>query len=143
VNHNREFMTKEGFNTNLAEGIFSRIRAAVHGAWHRMSLQNLVEYGWELAWRQQMVGSNNELQLNDLMQRILTSGRANRFVDYWQKRPEDKRPPREEIGMLREVSKDDVPAKRGRPSKDRVRPKPTESSGDPFSFLDGTSSGTA
>ena len=59
VNHNKEFQTRDGVNTNLAENIFSRIRAAVHGAWHRMSVQNLVEYGWEVAWRQEMVGSDN------------------------------------------------------------------------------------
>ena len=106
MNHNKEFQTVDGFNTNLAEGIFSRIRAAVHGAWHRMSIQNLVEYGWELAWRQEMVGRSNLEQFEDLLARILTSGRPNRFVDYWQKRPLDKRPPKTEIGVLREIDPD-------------------------------------
>lgn len=124
VNHNKEFQTRDGVNTNLAENIFSRIRAAVHGAWHRMSVQNLVEYGWEVAWRQEMVGKDNLQQFNDLLARILKSGRANKFVDYWNKRSEDERVPKEEIGVLREVDLGAVPKKRGRPKKGTVRPKP-------------------
>jgi len=123
VNHEKEFQNEDGFNTNLAENIFSRIRAAVHGAWHRMSVQNLVEYGWEVAWRQEMVGRNNLEQFDDLLARILKSGRPSRFIDYWNKRPADLRPPKEETGVLREVPMGDVPKKRGRPSKSSVRPK--------------------
>lgn len=124
VNHNKEFQTRDGVNTNLAENIFSRIRAAVHGAWHRMSVQNLVEYGWEVAWRQEMVGKDNLQQFNDLLARILKSGPANKFVDYWNKRSEDERVPKEEIGVLREVDLGVVPKKRDRPKKGTVRPKP-------------------
>jgi len=123
VDHSSEFMTVDGVNTNLAEGIFSRIRAAVHGAWHRMSIQNLVEYGWELAWRQEMVGRNNLEQLEDLLRRLMTSGRANRFVDYWNKRPDGHRTPKGEIGMIKEIDKAQVLKKRGRPAKGTVRPK--------------------
>jgi transposase-like protein len=151
VNHSREFVTKEGFNTNLAEGIFSRIRAAVQGAWHRMSVQNLVEYGWELAWRQEMVGHDNKHQLDDLLRRILTSGRANRFIDYWEKRPVGSRPLKEEVGVLHEVDKENIKKKRGRPSSGTVRPKVAQpgataseakqSAG--FSPSDGTSSSRA
>lgn len=130
VNHNQEFQTQDGVNTNLAENIFSRIRAAVHGAWHRMSVQNLLEYGWEVAWRQEMVGKNNLFQLEDLLRRLMTSGRPTRFVDYWNKRPEDRRPPKEEIGELKEVAKTDVPKKRGRPTKGSARPqKPVPAGG--------------
>ena len=130
VNHNKEFQTDRGANTNLAENIFSRIRAAVHGAWHRMSVQNLIEYGWEVAWRQEMVGKNNLFQFEDLLRRLMTSGRPTRFVDYWNKRPEALRPPKEEIGELKEVAKADVPKKRGRPTKGSARPqKPGSASG--------------
>lgn len=130
VNHNQEFQTQDGVNTNLAENIFSRIRAAVHGAWHRMSVQNLIEYGWEVAWRQEMVGKNNLFQFEDLLRRLMTSGRPTRFVDYWNKRPEDRRPPKEEIGELKEVAKADIPKKRGRPTKGSARPqKPAPAGG--------------
>lgn len=124
VNHNECFMDKQGLHTNLAEGVFSRIRAAVHGAWHRMSIQHLVEYGWELCWRLEMVGLDNQSQLDDLLKRLLRSGRPTRFVDYWKKRADAPKTPAGEIGIVREVPKEDVPKKRGRPSKGEVRLKP-------------------
>ena len=49
VNHQIEFMTPDGVHTNFAESFFSRMRAATWGAWHRTSVQNLEEYGWEMA----------------------------------------------------------------------------------------------
>ena len=116
VNHSQEFQTEDGINTNLVELVFSRIRAATRGAWHRMSIQHLEEYGWEFAWRQTMVGRSNLEQLEDLMRRVLTSGRPTRFVDYWQKRPETEPPRLEEVGALVEVSKQEVKKRRGRPS---------------------------
>ncbi len=121
VNHQHEFMTKDGFNTNFAEGVFSRLRAAVAGAWHRTSIQNLEEYGWEVAWRQSMVGRPNGEQLEDLVRRVLNSGRAERFADYWAKRPLERRPEREELGEVVEVDKNDVSKKRGRPTGGMVR----------------------
>lgn len=131
VNHQQEFMTEDGFNTNFAEGIFSRLRAAVAGAWHRTSIQNLEEYGWEIAWRQTMVGRPNGEQLDDLVRRVLTSGRPTRFVDYWGKRPKEHRPKREELGMLVEVDKNDLSKRRGRPAAGIVkmhRPKQSKRS---------------
>lgn len=59
VNHSHEFMNKDGLHTNQAEGFFSRIRAAEGGAWHKLTLEYLEEYGWEFAWRQTMVGKSN------------------------------------------------------------------------------------
>lgn len=122
VNHGECFMDKNGLHTNLAEGVFSRIRAAVHGAWHRMSFQHLVEYGWELCWRLEMLGLDNQSQLRDLLGRLLRSGRPTKFVDYWKKRPDAPKTPPEEIGVVREVPKDTVPKRRGRPPKGVVRP---------------------
>lgn len=123
VNHKTEFMTDDGFHTNQAEGVFSRLRAAIAGAWHRTSIQNLVEYGWEVCWRQTMVGRDNRAQLEDLLVRVLTSGRANRFGDYWGKRPKDQRPEREEVGEVVEVDKRNVAKARGRPKAGVVRMK--------------------
>ncbi len=124
VNHAEEFMTSDGHHTNLAEGLFSRIRASVHGAWHRMSLQNLVEYGWELCWRGEMVGMNNVYQLDDLLKRLLRSGRPTKFVDYWRKRADSEKVDPEQIGVVREIDKGLVPKKRGRPAKGVTRLKP-------------------
>lgn len=127
VNHQQEFMTKEGFNTNFAEGIFARMRAAVAGAWHRTSIQNLEEYGWEIAWRQTMVGRPNGEQLEDLLRRVLNHGRAKRFVDYWGKREKPPEAKREELGEVVEVEKKNVTKKRGRPKAGMARmKKPTE-----------------
>lgn len=91
-------------------------------------MQNLVEYGWELAWRPQMVTKKNLEQMHDLPKRILCSGRPEHFIDYWRKRPESKQVDREAIGVLREVPKSDFRKKRGRPSMGTVRPKAPSSS---------------
>lgn len=143
VNHQVEFMNKDGFNTNFAEGIFARLRAAVAGAWHRTSIQNLEEYGWEVAWRQTMVGRPNNEQLEDLLRRVLTSGRAKRFVDYWSKRPLATRPKREELGMLVEVDKNDVSKKRGRPTAGIVKMHKPKQSEAPQSPQDAPTPATA
>lgn len=125
VNHSTEFMSEEGFNTNYAEGFFARMRAAQGGAWHKLTLQHLEEYGWEFAWRQTMAGLSNLAQLEDLLRRVLNSGRAKRFGDYWGKRPGPKvRTPRAEQGTAMEVDKGGVRKKRGRPRLGTVRPKP-------------------
>jgi len=123
VNHSERFMDEKGVHTNLAEGVFSRIRAAVHGAWHRMSIQHLVEYGWELCWRLEMVGTDNQSQLDDLLRRLLRHGRPTKFADYWKKRPDAPACNPDEIGVVREVPKGSVPKKRGRPAKGVVRLK--------------------
>jgi len=132
VNHNEEFMTKEGFHTNFAEGFFARVRACVAGAWHRTSVQHLEEYAWEVAWRQQMVGRSNLQQLEDLVRRLLNSGRATRFADYWNKRKTDKAANREELGPVFEVDKNDVTKKRGRPNSGMVRIKDIEKPKRPY-----------
>lgn len=122
VNHSAEFMSPEGFHTNLAEGFFSRMRHAQGGAWHRMSVQYLELYGWEFAWRQTMVGRSNAEQMADLLKRLLGSGRPNRFADYWGKRPA---PPDgfsgpEDVGLAVEIDKRELRKKMGRPSKKRL-----------------------
>lgn len=129
VNHSKEFMSKDGHHTNHAEGFFARLRAAQGGAWHRLTLQYLEEYGWEFAWRQTMAGRPNLQQLEDLLRRVLNHGRANRFVDYWNKRKTPKDAvPADEQGTAVEVRKGDVRKKRGRPTKESARmqepPKP-------------------
>jgi hypothetical protein len=121
VNHQREFMTADGIHTNQAEGFFARMRAAVAGAWHLTSVQNLELYGWEVAWRQTMVGRDNLSQLEDLTRRMLNSGRAKRFADYWNKRGDKVKATREDIGELVEVDKKDVRKRRGRPAAGMLR----------------------
>ena len=123
VNHQMQFMAEDGTHTNFAEGFFARMRAATWGAWHRTSVQNLEEYGWEMAWRQTMVGSDNLTQLRDLFKRICDSERSERYRDYWHKLPPEQRPQRDEVGSLREVSKNGIGKKRGRPVAGAVRPQ--------------------
>lgn len=123
VNHQLEFMAEDGTHTNFAEGFFARMRAATWGAWHRTSVQNLEEYGWEMAWRQTMAGADNLTQLKDLFKRLCVSERSERYRDYWHKLPPEQRPQREEVGALREVPKSEVGKKRGRPAAGTVRPE--------------------
>ena len=127
VNHSEEFMDKDGFHTNYAEGFFSRLRAAVGGAWHKTTLPYLEEYGWEFAWRQTVAGRTNLEQLNDLLDRVLNSGRAQRFGDYWGKREgPSQRPTVSEGGSAMEVDKAGIKKKRGRPLQGTVKMRPPE-----------------
>jgi transposase-like protein len=124
VNHSEEFMSRDGFHTNLAENFFSRMRHAQGGAWHRMSVQYLHFYGWEFAWRQTMVGRSNVEQLQDLAKRLLSSGRPTRFIDYWKKRPAAgtgglDEP--EDIGIAVEIDKLELRKKMGRPRKGALK----------------------
>lgn len=131
VNHSEEFMSRDGFHTNLAENFFSRMRHAQGGAWHRMSVQYLQYYGWEFAWRQTMVGRSNVEQLQDLAKRLLSSGRPTRFIDYWKKRPTDGtgEVEPEDIGIAVEIDKRDLRKKMGRPRKGALKaftPEPSK-----------------
>lgn len=123
VNHTKEFVSEDGVHTNFAESFFARMRAATWGAWHRTSIQHLEEYGWEMAWRQTMVGRSNLEQLEDLLARVLSCGRSERYRDYWNKLPPEKRQAKGEIGSLVEIPKEQVSRKRGRPAQDAVLPK--------------------
>jgi len=128
IDHSSVFADQDGNNTNLAEGFFSRMRSAEAGAWHKMTLGHLEGYGWEFAWRQAMVEHTNLDQLKDLLGRILKSGRAVEYRDYWCKSIAS--PARKVEAGARakatEVDKDTVPARRGRPLKDSVRPQVPE-----------------
>lgn len=127
VNHSKEFMNDDGFHTNHAEGFFARMRAAVGGAWHKMTLQHLEEYGWEFAWRQSMVGADNLAQYEDLLRRVLKSGRATRFADYWGTRPGPKpKAPADSQGPAMEVDKGGIKKKRGRPALGTVKAREPE-----------------
>ncbi|GEM_PF-3073650 len=128
IDHGSVFVDKDGMHTNMAEGFFSRLRSAEAGAWHKMTLGHLEEYGWEFAWRQTMAGRTNLEQLEDLLARVLNSGRANRYCDYWGNsltKPKRMAAPGEGARAM-EVTKDSVPKKRGRPTADSVRPQVEE-----------------
>lgn len=124
VEHEREFMTEDGHHTNMAENFFSRMRSAEKGSWHKMTFGHIEEYGWEFAWRQTMVGYSNREQLEDLLIRLLRSGRSERYRDYWGKGETPSERVREEgdDALAVEVPKSEVKAPRGRPKKGSIRP---------------------
>lgn len=125
IDHGSVFSDQHGNNTNLAEGFFSRMRSAEAGAWHKMTLAHLEEYGWEFAWRQTMVTRSNLDQLLDLLSRMLRSGRAVEYRDYWGKSetlPKRRVEPDARAKAI-SVEKDTVPVKLGRPPKNSVRPQ--------------------
>jgi hypothetical protein len=128
VNHSREFQSKDGLHTNLAENYFSRMRACQAGAWHRLTVRFLEEYAWEVAWRLTMLPHSNLYQLQDLLTRLLSSGRTTRFRDSWNKqRRKSKAPPEaadDQAGYLVEIPKDKVRKRRGPPRTGVVRVKP-------------------
>jgi len=129
VNHTEEFMSKAGVHTNLAENYFSRMRACQAGAWHRLTVRFLEDYGWEVAWRLTMLPNSNEFQLQDLLARLMRSGRSTRFRDAWNKqRRKSKTPPdplADQGPYLVEIPKDQVRKRRGPPRKGVTRVKPT------------------
>jgi hypothetical protein len=128
VDHTTTFYNDDGMHTNQAEGFFSRMRSAESGAWHKMTLGHIEEYGWEFAWRQSMVGHSNRDQLEDLLGRLLRTGRATRYADYWGKSKTTPKPTVEPgaDAVAMEVQKDSVPKKRGRPAADTVKPQVPE-----------------
>ena len=125
VNHSQEFVTKTGIHTNHAEGFFSRVRHSQAGAWHQVSLQYLEEYGWEMCWRQQVVGLPNDKQLQDLLGRLFAVGPSKRFGNYWGKQPRGEKPNPEDSGIAVEIDKSEVKKRRGRPRKSSTQPSST------------------
>jgi transposase-like protein len=125
VDHTTTFYRDDGMHTNQAEGFFSRMRSAESGAWHKMTLGHIEEYGWEFAWRQTMVGRPNLEQLEDLLARLLRTGRATRYADYWGKSKTTPKPAVDpgDDAVAMEVRKDSVPKKRGRPGAGTVKPE--------------------
>jgi hypothetical protein len=111
---------------------FSRMRACQAGAWHRLTVRFLEDYGWEVAWRLTMLPNSNEFQLQDLLARLMRSGRSTRFRDAWNKqRRKSKTPPdpsADQGPYLVEIPKDQVRKRRGPPRKGvtRVKPEPKE-----------------
>lgn len=128
VDHTSEFLNEDGMHTNLAEGFFSRMRSAETGAWHKMTLAHIEDYGWEFAWRQTMVGYSNLEQLEDLLARMLRTGRAVRYGGYWcksQAAPGRVADAQDDV-LAAEVAKEAVPKKRGRPRAGTVRAQTPE-----------------
>lgn len=137
VNHSKEFQTKDGVHTNHAENFFSRMRAAVHGAWHKVTVEHLEEYAWEFAWRQTMTMTDNRAQLQDLLRKVLAPRRAERWVDYWGSRkrkaaeeqaaeagtPVSPAEPKESSTRLMPIDGSALKRKRGRPRKEAVPAK--------------------
>lgn len=137
VNHSKEFQTKDGHHTNHAENFFSRMRAAVHGAWHKVTVEHLEEYAWEFAWRQSMTMTDNRRQLQDLLRKVLAPGRAERWVDYWGSRrrkaaeedaaesgaPVSPVERKEPSTRLMPIDGSTLKRKRGRPRKEAVPAK--------------------
>ena len=116
INNSEHFVDKDGNHTNNAEGFFSRMRAAVAGAWHHMDLRYLEYYGWEFAWRQQMVVRDNSHQLADLLSRIMRCPRSVLFENYYGK-DGPRTPYSGESGAACEVPASQVKRRPGRPQK--------------------------
>jgi integrase len=87
-----------------------------------------IEVTGELAVVIAMVGRSNLEQLKDLLARVLNSGRADRYGNYWGK--SNIKPKRvvnpDEGARAVEVTTDSVPKKLGRPTADSVRPQVPE-----------------
>jgi hypothetical protein len=94
-------------------------------AWHQVSLQYLEEYGWEMCWRQQVVGLPNDKQLQDLLGRLFAVGPSKRFGNYWGKQPRGEKPNPEDSGIAVEIDKSEVKKRRGRPRKSSTQPSST------------------
>ena len=74
-----------------------------------------------------MLGSSNQVQLEDLLRRLLGSGRSTRFADCWNKKPRAAEGAEvEDNGYVVEIPKSRVPKRRGRPVKGVIRAKVTK-----------------
>jgi hypothetical protein len=115
VNHSKKFKNEEGVHTNFAENFFARMRASQWGAWHRLTVQHLIEYAWEVAWRLTMAGHSNGTQFRDLLRRLLTSNQGSRFVRGRRVSTTVGEDVAEERGFVVEIPKANLATRRGRP----------------------------
>lgn len=85
VNHTFEFSSDEGYNENQAESLFSRLRRANIGVYHRITPRYMLDYATEAAWREDARRLDTLGQFKDLFGRLVAAGLSRDFLNYCRK----------------------------------------------------------
>ena len=84
VEHSEEFMTDDGVHNNQAESYFSRLRRAEYGVFHGMWPEYLIDYGQEMAWKEDMRKESLKTQLRQLIHQVFSVGESVWWRGYYQ-----------------------------------------------------------
>ena len=85
VNHSVEFSTDGGVNQNQAESFFSRMRRAFIGVYHKITPRYMLDYAYEMAWREDLRRTDTLGQMRDIFRRVCASGRSTDWTNYGRK----------------------------------------------------------
>lgn len=65
------------------ESFFSRMRRAVLGVYHRITPKYMLDYAWEMAWREDLRRKPTKKQVKNLVSRVFASaGISKDWINY-------------------------------------------------------------
>lgn len=86
VNHQVEYKTADGANTNQAESFFSRLRRSEIGIHHHVAGAYLQAYASEMAWREDNRRISNGSQFTMLVSAAAAAPKSEQWCGYWQRK---------------------------------------------------------
>lgn len=84
VEHSKEYSTINGVSNNQAESYFSRLRRAEYGVFHRMEARYMLDYAYEMAWREDSRRRTEGEKFKEMIKKALCLGLSIWWRGYWQ-----------------------------------------------------------
>lgn len=84
VNHQIEYQTDDGINTNMAESYFARFRRMQYGQTHKFGNEYLANYANEAAYREDTRRWSNGAIFMDILSKCLKTQMHHDWCGYWQ-----------------------------------------------------------
>ena len=84
VNHQIEYQTEDGINTNMAESYFARFRRMQYGQTHKFGNEYLANYANEAAYREDTRRWSNGAIFMDILSKCLKTQTHHDWCGYWQ-----------------------------------------------------------
>ena len=84
VNHQVEYQTEDGINTNMAESYFARFRRMQYGQTHKFGNEYLANYANEAAYREDTRRWSNGAIFMDILGKCLKTQTHHDWCGYWQ-----------------------------------------------------------
>lgn len=84
VNHQVEYQTEDGINTNMAESYFARFRRMQYGQTHKFGNEYLANYANEAAYREDTRRWSNGSIFMDILSKCLKTQTHHDWCGYWQ-----------------------------------------------------------
>jgi transposase-like protein len=88
--HTKAYVVERDASTNQAESLFSRMRRAEIGIFHRMSGKYLDWYAADIAWREDMRRIDYRRQAKSMLASAMKHGVSPNMCGYWQRRDKAK-----------------------------------------------------